>query len=595
MANLLIKEKSTSALTLNESVGADGKKKFIFEGIFTPCDGKTKNRNGRIYDESEVLKHLAYLREKIKNEGCILGELDHPEGRFEVYLKDVSHKITDLWYDPSKKAVMGKLELLDTPNGKTMKAIVEGGCPLYVSSRAAGTVNPDSHVSIQQIFTYDIVATPGFAQCKLDQISESMRPVVTSFINESINTKKSDNQAAKYGILDENVEIIETDEVPEITEGKHFDYNNMNLTKPLVNEDVQVKVSPEKAQELGLTGVGTDNPVDDTADTNAEPSREDIINIIPTYAGEGKDEIMDVQPEFSGAENEPDTRGAEASTQNPFESMVIGLTARLNEGCNKKKDEEKKTPKPKDDNEETVDDISEQDKEKANHVKDGKLNSEADKIEKSTHKKEEKEEVKSGATNDEDVKKLEEQKKEVQESAAMSMKYYQDIINEAYKKQQIRNSIIAQYPFANSLTESNFIKFAQLLDDDKMAWAEYIWKNQIWEPAQINEQFMRPLIKKVNEAKNYIRLADDSDLELYNNASDAQRQSIDEMAKIYILENKADVDEFWRRTGLRDQVQMRINNESFVQNYVASGTEEDSLTQQYGYNIDFIKHIGELM
>jgi hypothetical protein len=67
------------------------------------------------------------------------------------------------------------------------------------------------------------------------------------------------------------------------------------------------------------------------------------------------------------------------------------------------------------------------------------------------------------------------------------------------------------------------------------------------------------------------------------------------MAKIYILENKADVDEFWRRTGLRDQVQMRINNESFVQNYVASGTEEDSLTQQYGYNIDFIKHIGELM
>ena len=38
-----------------------------------------KNRNGRIYDESEVLKHLAYLHEK--NEGCIIGELDHPDGR----------------------------------------------------------------------------------------------------------------------------------------------------------------------------------------------------------------------------------------------------------------------------------------------------------------------------------------------------------------------------------------------------------------------------------------------------------------------------------------------------------------------------------
>ena len=46
-----------------------------------PCDSKTKNRNGRIYDESEVLKHLTHLHEKIKNEGCIIGELDHPESR----------------------------------------------------------------------------------------------------------------------------------------------------------------------------------------------------------------------------------------------------------------------------------------------------------------------------------------------------------------------------------------------------------------------------------------------------------------------------------------------------------------------------------
>jgi hypothetical protein len=53
-------------------------KRNLFLNV-TPCDGKTKNRNGRIYDESEVLKHLAYLHEK--NEGCILGELDHPGGR----------------------------------------------------------------------------------------------------------------------------------------------------------------------------------------------------------------------------------------------------------------------------------------------------------------------------------------------------------------------------------------------------------------------------------------------------------------------------------------------------------------------------------
>jgi hypothetical protein len=55
-------------------------KRNLFLNVI-PCDGKIKNRNGRIYDESEVLKHLAYLHEKIKNEECIIGELDHPECR----------------------------------------------------------------------------------------------------------------------------------------------------------------------------------------------------------------------------------------------------------------------------------------------------------------------------------------------------------------------------------------------------------------------------------------------------------------------------------------------------------------------------------
>ena len=103
MTNKLIKSKSIMPLVLNEAKDSTPhNKKYIFSGVFTACSvpGHTiVNRNGRIYTSTEMLKHLGYLRDMIKESGCILGELDHPEGRFDVQLKEASHKITDLWYD----------------------------------------------------------------------------------------------------------------------------------------------------------------------------------------------------------------------------------------------------------------------------------------------------------------------------------------------------------------------------------------------------------------------------------------------------------------------------------------------------------------
>lgn len=126
----------------------------------------------------------------IKQSGSILGELDHPEGRFDIQLKEASHKITDLWYDQENHNVMGKLEILDTPNGKIAQELVEAGYPLFVSSRAAGDVDEKTHeVEIAQIFTYDIVCTPGFAEARLDRINESLGVNTMSYLNESVSAQ----------------------------------------------------------------------------------------------------------------------------------------------------------------------------------------------------------------------------------------------------------------------------------------------------------------------------------------------------------------------------------------------------------------------
>ena len=142
---------------------------ITLEGTFTQFD--IKNKNGRIYEEKEFMPHLKELQEKV-SKGKLLGELDHPT-KFDISLQNVSHVIEALDYDPVKKQVIGRIKLLNTDKGKQAKALVEAGVPLHISSRAAGNVGNDGKVKIQKLFTYDLVADPGFAAAELRRVNES--------------------------------------------------------------------------------------------------------------------------------------------------------------------------------------------------------------------------------------------------------------------------------------------------------------------------------------------------------------------------------------------------------------------------------------
>ena len=211
--NLLILERSSQNL---QKITKNGK--TMLEGVF--AEFGIENRNGRIYEEKEYLPHLEYLKKDIQNNN-LLGELDHPE-RFEVALGSVSHRITELWYDQAKRQVLGRIEVLEgTPKGQIAKALLEAGVPLSISSRAAGTVNEDKTVAIQQIYTYDLVAKPGFESAQLKQVNESANPRQKEInemifaLNESSNSRKQHSINSKFGILNENISVIDlTDKVP---------------------------------------------------------------------------------------------------------------------------------------------------------------------------------------------------------------------------------------------------------------------------------------------------------------------------------------------------------------------------------------------
>jgi hypothetical protein len=161
MKPVLIVENSTSSL-IRESASTN--KEYVLGGTFTEFG--VKNRNERIYQAEKFLPALQEMNERMNSLGAVYGEFDHPDV-FDTSLSRASHIITKAEFVAEKNIVAGEIKLLSTYWGKEAKALVDDGCPVFVSSRAAGITESDGSVSLKKLFTYDIVADPGFASAKM--------------------------------------------------------------------------------------------------------------------------------------------------------------------------------------------------------------------------------------------------------------------------------------------------------------------------------------------------------------------------------------------------------------------------------------------
>lgn len=144
-------------LELSESTTRGGLVKF--RGKFQEAEAVNKNK--RMYPYDVLNENVIKLQEAIKDRRLV-GELDHPTDSI-IHFANASHVVTKLWWDGN--VLMGEGEILNTPHGKVLKALIDDGVKVGISSRGVGNgkVNEDGILVIGEsykLITFDAVADP---------------------------------------------------------------------------------------------------------------------------------------------------------------------------------------------------------------------------------------------------------------------------------------------------------------------------------------------------------------------------------------------------------------------------------------------------
>jgi len=174
----------------------NGKKKYIIEGVFAQAE--QKNRNGRIYPKPIMEKAIDMYNEKQVSKGRAVGELNHPEGP-TVNLDKVSHKIESLEFKGND--VMGKATVLDTPMGRIVEGLLEGGVQLGVSTRGMGSLMQQNNAMVVKddfiLNAIDVVQDPSAPSAFVNGIMEGVDWVWNNGILEAQTIEKMETEIKK--------------------------------------------------------------------------------------------------------------------------------------------------------------------------------------------------------------------------------------------------------------------------------------------------------------------------------------------------------------------------------------------------------------
>lgn len=202
---LITEENFNEVKMIVEEDKKTGQKNYFLEGIFMQAE--KQNRNGRVYPMNVLSREADRYNKEYVQKNRAFGELGHPENP-QINLDRVSHLITSLHADGTN--FIGKAKILDTPNGKIVKSLLDGGASLGVSTRGVGSLKP--HNGYQQVqddyklaTAADVVADPSAPDAFVRGIMEGKE-----WILENGKWREQDYEYARKAIKQASKNQIES-------------------------------------------------------------------------------------------------------------------------------------------------------------------------------------------------------------------------------------------------------------------------------------------------------------------------------------------------------------------------------------------------
>lgn len=203
---------------------------------------KEPTRNGRLYSRKlwENVQNSDEFKEGMATK-TIFGEADHPETRADTSIKEIAVVLTDFEIRDDGDVFTG-FDILDTPNGRIIKELLDYGCSLGVSSRGLGEevmlegknqIDPDTY----EFFGFDVVVTPAVTKARPTVVEsvehDSKRKSLVESVIREIENATSPAEVESIKRITESVNLPDNDSVKESINKKLNSIGDNNIMSKL--------------------------------------------------------------------------------------------------------------------------------------------------------------------------------------------------------------------------------------------------------------------------------------------------------------------------------------------------------------------------